>query len=98
MAKEKLVKKLLLLELFGIGFDVSEYLVHESRTNFKQIEIPDWMKEWGVGDPEKTAGGLAESGPMPEKPLRQVTLMQRKKAKGWPEFGKNHWLDSSECP
>jgi 2,4-dienoyl-CoA reductase (NADPH2) len=29
----------------GIGFDVSEYLVHESRTNSKQIEIPDWMKE-----------------------------------------------------
>ena len=36
------------------------------------------MKEWGVGDPNKTPGGLAESGPKPEAPVRQVILMQRK--------------------
>ena len=80
----------------GIGFDVSEYLVHESRTNFKQIEIPDWMKEWGVGDPEETAGGLAESGPMPKKALRQVTLMQRKKQKVGRNLGKTTgWIHRS---
>ena len=49
----------------GIGFDVSEYLVHENKSDNKQIEIPKWMKEWGVGDPNKTPGGLAESGPKP---------------------------------
>ena len=32
----------------GIGFDVSEYLVHENKSDSKQIEIPKWMKEWGV--------------------------------------------------
>ena len=79
----------------GIGFDVSEYLVHETRSDFKQIKIPDWMKEWGVGDPEQTAGGLAQSGPRPEEAKRQVTLMQRKKQKLGPQFGENYWLDSS---
>ena len=47
----KIGQKVAVVGAGGIGFDVSEYLVHESRTNFKQIEIPDWMKEWGVGDP-----------------------------------------------
>ena len=94
--KEKIGQKVAVVGAGGIGFDVSEYLVHESRTNFKQIEIPDWMKEWGVGDPEKTAGGLAESGPMPEKPLRQVTLMQRKKQKVGRNLGKTTgWIHRS---
>ena len=44
------------------------------------------MKEWGVGDPNKTPGGLAESGPKPEAAVRQVTLMQRKN-KTWTQFG-----------
>ena len=92
----KVGQKVAVVGAGGIGFDVSEYLVHESRTNFKQIEIPDWMKEWGVGDPEKTAGGLAESGPMPEKPLRQVTLMQRKKQKVGRNLGKTTgWIHRS---
>ena len=80
----------------GIGFDVSEYLVHETRSDFKQIEIPDWMKEWGVGDPEQTAGGLAESGPRPEEAKRQVTLMQRKKQKLGRNLGKTTgWIHRS---
>jgi 2,4-dienoyl-CoA reductase (NADPH2) len=92
----KIGQKVAVVGAGGIGFDVSEYLVHESRTNFKQIEIPDWMKEWGVGDPEKTAGGLAESGPMPDKALRQVTLMQRKKQKVGRNLGKTTgWIHRS---
>ena len=42
----------------------------------------------GVGDPEQTAGGLAESGPRPEEAKRQVTLMQRKKQKLGRNLGK----------
>ena len=80
----------------GIGFDVSEYLVHETRSDFKQIKIPDWMKEWGVGDPEQTAGGLAQSGPRPEEAKRQVTLMQRKKQKLGRNLGKTTgWIHRS---
>ena len=92
----KIGKKVAVVGAGGIGFDVSEYLVHESRSDFKQIGIPDWMKEWGVGDPEQTAGGLAESGPRPEEATRQITLMQRKKQKLGRNLGKTTgWIHRS---
>ena len=62
----KIGQKVAVIGAGGIGFDVSEYLVHENKSDNKQIEIPKWMSEWGVGDPNKTPGGLAESGPKPE--------------------------------
>jgi 2,4-dienoyl-CoA reductase (NADPH2) len=34
------------------------------------------MREWGVGDPERTRGGL--DAPEPQAPPRQVYLLQRK--------------------
>ena len=59
----------------GIGFDVAEYLVTgESPTE----NLPEWLKEWGVVDPETVRGGLAPEGPQPEPAIRQVTLLQRK--------------------
>ena len=54
------------------------------------------MNEWGVGDPNKTPGGLAESGPKPEAAVRQVTLMQRKKQKLGRNLGKTTgWIHRS---
>ena len=92
----KIGQKVAVVGAGGIGFDVSEYLVHESRSDFKQIGIPDWMKEWGVGDPEQTAGGLAESGPRPEEATRQITLIQRKKQKLGRNLGKTTgWIHRS---
>ena len=92
----KIGQKVAVVGAGGIGFDVSEYLVHESRSDFKQIGIPDWMKEWGVGDPEQTAGGLAESGPRPQEATRQITLMQRKKQKLGRNLGKTTgWIHRS---
>ena len=92
----KIGQKVAVVGSGGIGFDVSEYLVHESRSDFKQIGIPDWMKEWGVGDPEQTAGGLAESGPRPQEATRQITLMQRKKQKLGRNLGKTTgWIHRS---
>ncbi len=60
----------------GIGFDVTEFLVHEGQSLTENLT--EWMKEWGVGDPEQTPGGLAPQGPQPHPPARQVTLLQRK--------------------
>ncbi|WP_171229933.1 NADPH-dependent 2,4-dienoyl-CoA reductase [Ruegeria sp. HKCCA4008] len=61
----------------GIGFDVSEYLLEEGHS--PTTDLPLWMKEWGVADPEQHRAGLAPQGPQPEAPKRQVTLLQRKK-------------------
>ena len=59
----------------GIGFDISEYLVTGDSPT---LDLPEWMKEWGVTDPSEVRSGLAVEGPQPEPPVRHVTLMQRK--------------------
>ncbi|SLN35653.1 2,4-dienoyl-CoA reductase [NADPH] [Pseudoruegeria aquimaris] len=70
----------------GIGFDVSEYLVHEGKSPTEDLEL--WKEEWGVGDPEETRGGLASDGPHPHAPARAVTLLQRKAQKPGKGLGK----------
>ena len=61
----------------GIGFDVSEFLLEDGHS--VTTDLPLWMKEWGVTDPEAHRAGLAPEGPQPATPARQVTLLQRKK-------------------
>ena len=70
----------------GIGFDVAEYLAHEGESPTENLEL--WKDEWGVGDPTQTRGGLAEEGPQPEAPARQITLLQRKSQKPGKGLGK----------
>ncbi|QYK41903.1 MAG: NADPH-dependent 2,4-dienoyl-CoA reductase [Paracoccaceae bacterium] len=70
----------------GIGFDVAEYLVHAGES---PAEHPDlWRREWGVGDPADSPGGLAPGGPQPEPPARVVHLLQRKPGKPGKGLGK----------
>jgi 2,4-dienoyl-CoA reductase (NADPH2) len=70
----------------GIGFDVAEYLVHDGES---PTEHPDlWRREWGVGDPALSPGGLASQGPQPAPPAREVVLMQRKPEKPGRRLGK----------
>lgn len=67
----------------GIGFDVAEFLtVTESPT----LHPAEWAREWGVGDPARSPGGLARPAPLP--PARQVTLLQRKPEKPGRHLGK----------
>ncbi len=70
----------------GIGFDVSEFLVHEGTSPTEDLDL--WRREWGVGDPAQTRGGLAEEGPRPEAPARKVTLLQRKAERPGKRLGK----------
>jgi 2,4-dienoyl-CoA reductase (NADPH2) len=69
----------------GIGFDVSEFLVtDDSLTD----DLPEWLVEWGVTDPETARGGIAPDGPKPEPAARKVTLLQRKAQKLGKTLGK----------
>lgn len=65
----------------GIGFDISEFLLHEP-----EEPLDDWMARWGVTDPEIERGGLTEKKPVP--PRRDVTLLQRKETPLGKDLGK----------
>jgi 2,4-dienoyl-CoA reductase (NADPH2) len=70
----------------GIGFDVSEHLVHDGDST--TTNLPEWMKEWGVTDPAEHRSGLAPEGPQPHAPAREVTMLQRKPTKVGKGLGK----------
>ena len=70
----------------GIGFDVAEYLAEAGES--ASLDLDAWRREWGVGDPEDTPGGLAANGPEPEAPARRITLLQRKTSKLGKGLGK----------
>lgn len=74
--KKPVGEKVAVIGAGGIGFDVSEFLVHEGESLTENL--PEWMVEWGVTDPAEHRGGLAPEGPQPHPAARQVTLLQRK--------------------
>lgn len=74
----------------GIGFDVSEYLLHyDGDKTADEVSVEDFWKEWGVDPKQEERGGLVP----PEKqehhePPRQLYLLQRKKGKVGQNLGK----------
>ncbi len=84
--KAKVGKRVAVIGAGGIGFDVSEFLVHEGESPTENL--PEWMKEWGVTDPADQRSGLAAEGAQPSPPARQVTMLQRKAEKPGKRLGK----------
>ncbi|UWR75656.1 NADPH-dependent 2,4-dienoyl-CoA reductase [Phaeobacter inhibens] len=84
--KAEVGKRVAVIGAGGIGFDVSEFLLHEGESATENL--PLWMKEWGVADPADHRAGLAPEGPQPEAPAREVTLLQRKAERHGKRLGK----------
>lgn len=84
--KAEVGKRVAIIGAGGIGFDVAETLVHVGVS--PTVDLEAWKAEWGVGDPSDTPGGLAPTGPIPEAPAREVTLLQRKATKHGKGLGK----------
>ena len=80
----------------GIGFDVSEFLVHSEAATAQTPDLAHWLKEWGIGDPEEIRGGVLAEGPQPAAPARNVTLLQRKAERPGKRLGKTTgWIHRS---
>ncbi|HEY5762423.1 MAG TPA: NADPH-dependent 2,4-dienoyl-CoA reductase [Rhodocyclaceae bacterium] len=60
----------------GIGFDVAELLTHGGAAD---DDIADYQQRWGIDPKVAQRGGVTR--PIPEKPERQVWLLQRKESK-----------------
>ncbi|MGJ5620996.1 FAD-dependent oxidoreductase [Sulfitobacter sp. MF3-043] len=84
--KAKVGNRVAVIGAGGIGFDVSEHLVHDGDST--TLNLPEWMREWGVTDPAEHRSGLAPEGPQPHAPARQVTMLQRKPSKVGKGLGK----------
>jgi len=68
----------------GIGFDVAEFLTHQGVS--PTLDVAEWNREWGVGDPASAPGGLVT--PEPPAPAREVVLLQRKAERPGKRLGK----------
>ncbi|MFL0807870.1 MAG: NADPH-dependent 2,4-dienoyl-CoA reductase [Oceanobacter sp.] len=69
----------------GIGFDISEVLIHNGP---QQKTIESFMKEWGVDMTLQARGGIENMTPEFEPAAREVFLLQRKKSKVGKNLGK----------
>jgi len=70
----------------GIGFDVSEFLVHQGVATSQDRDA--FWKEWGIDTQLEARGGVAGVKAQPHAPARQVYLLQRKKSKVGDGLGK----------
>jgi hypothetical protein len=78
-------KRVAVIGAGGIGFDVSEYLVHKGVATSQDRDA--FWKEWGI-DGQQARGGVAGIKAEPHAPARQVYLLQRKKTKVGDGLGK----------
>ena len=83
--KKPVGKRVAVMGAGGIGFDVSEFLVHGKTT--PSLNKAAFMKEWGVDLSVARAGGLAATAEV-EAPARDIFLLQRKKSKVGAGLGK----------
>lgn len=83
--KKPVGEKVAVIGAGGIGFDVSEFLVHEGES--PTLNLDEWLKEWGIDRLYQDDGGLLEQAEI-TPPARQVTMLQRKEAKMGKGLGK----------
>ena len=72
----------------GIGFDVAEFLSHGPDSPHPSLDVPAFMREWGVDMTLAARGGLAADGGSAPPAARQIWLLQRKATAPGRDLGK----------
>lgn len=70
----------------GIGFDISEFLVHQGEPTSQNISA--FMAQWGIDMTLSARGGIEGVVPQDEPAAREVYLLQRKSSKVGAQLGK----------
>lgn len=79
-------KKVAVIGAGGIGFDVSEFLVHDGESTTLHKE--EWIKEWGIDRSNTVRGGVLGIEKEIDPPAREVTMFQRTDGKVGAKLGK----------
>lgn len=95
MAGAEVGQRVAVIGAGGIGFDISEYLIHQGEATSQNI--PAFMQQWGV-DMSMTARGGVENISQDFVPAaREVFLLQRKKSKVGAGLGKTTgWIHRTD--
>ena len=90
--KKEVGKTVAIIGAGGIGFDVAEYLTQEGASS--SLNIPIFLKEWGVDINYKNRGAVIAVEPIPS--AREIFLLQRSKGKLGSRLGKTTgWIHRS---
>ena len=81
----------------GIGFDVAEFLGHDSDAAVGPAVTEDFMRAWGVDMSLERRGGLTLEGGVVPRSRRQIYLLQRKATPPGRDLGKTTgWIHRME--
>lgn len=84
--KQPVGKRVAIIGAGGIGFDVAEFLSHTGPSI--SLDIPAFMKTWGVDMTLSARGGIEGVEPQHEPSAREIWLLQRKTNKVGSGLGK----------
>lgn len=81
----------------GIGFDVTEYLTHNTGETDSSQDIGVFMRKWGVDMSRQARGGVEGIPKQPTLSPRNVYLLQRKAGKPGKNLGKTTgWIHRAD--
>ena len=84
--KKQVGKRVAVIGAGGIGFDVSEFLLHQG--NSSTLDIDTWLAEWGIDKDIEARGGIAGVQPSFPSAKREIFMFKRSKGKFGGNLGK----------
>ncbi len=93
--KKPVGKRVAIVGAGGIGFDMAEYLAHDTAHESVSLNTKNYMKEWGV-DMDYSKGGSLATAPNPLPSPREIYLLKRSPGKHGKNLGKTTgWIHRS---
>ena len=84
--KKQVGKRVAVIGAGGIGFDVSEFLLHQGHSS--ALDIDSWLAEWGIDKDIEARGGIAGVQPSFPSAKREIFMFKRSKGKFGGNLGK----------
>jgi 2,4-dienoyl-CoA reductase (NADPH2) len=84
--KKPVGKRVAVIGAGGIGFDVSEYILHNGVST--SLNIDAWLKEWGIDKTLKARAGVEGVKPSFQASPREIFMFKRSKGKFGGNLGK----------